>query len=510
MIPRPAFLQPLPDALRLTADTVLAASGEAAPVAERLAAALRGPTGFALPVLPASDGPAICLECDPGVAGAEAYRLRIERQGVLLSAATPHGLTHAMHTLLQLWPPEVHAGRPLPGADWALPGLLIEDAPRFAWRDLMLDCSRHLMPIGFLRRLIDLMAMHKLNRFHWHLTDDQGWRIEIRKYPRLTDVGAWRRRTQLGHKQDRPTRYDDRPHGGYYTQIEIRELVAYAAARHIEIVPEIDMPGHVQAALAAYPELGSGEPVEVSDRWLISQHVLFPRESTISFMQDVLSEVMELFPSRYIHIGGDECDKTEWRASVEAQALIQQHGLGDESGLQSWFIRRMASFLQAHGRVLVGWDEILEGGLPPGAVVMSWRGMQGGIAGAQAGHDVIMTPNTHVYLDYHQGTDADEPLAIRGPTTLRTTYDFEPVPPDLTGALADHVLGTGAKLWTEYVASEAHAAYMLLPRLCALAEVAWTPPALRDFGDFRARMELHERRLAAFGWHGRPLGPVTT
>jgi hexosaminidase len=510
LVPCPVSLQELPHGFTLTAATTLVATGEAAQVAELLAASLRGPTRFALPVLADASGPAIRLELDSGIAGEEAYRLRIDPAGATLSAATAIGLSHAMQTLLQLLPTALYAGAYLPDADWSLPGLAIEDAPRFPWRDLMLDSSRHFMPLAFVRRLIDLMALHKLNRFHWHLTDDQGWRVEIRKYPRLTEIGAWRPRTQLGHKRDFPTLYDDVPHGGFYTQDEIREIVRYAAERHIVVVPEIDMPGHVQSAIAAYPMLAAGSNAAVSDRWEISEHVLMPSAYSIGFMQDVLTEVMELFPSRYIHIGGDECLKAQWRRSDDAQALIRAHGLGDEDGLQSWFIRQIGAFLHSHGRIMIGWDEILEGGLADGAIVMCWRGTQGGIEAAKLGHDVIMTPQASVYLDYYQIEDhAQEPLAIRGSTTLETCYAYEPIPPELTEDEAPRVLGTGAKLWTEYVPNVPHAEYMLFPRTCAIAEVAWSPRETRDFQGFRTRMERHAERLAALGVNFRKLGEVS-
>jgi hexosaminidase len=488
LVPRPATIRVSAEGFSLTADTVIAANGVTEPVAAFLAKTLRAGTGFPVPVRAEATGPAIRLALDAAIAGEEAYRLRIDASGAHLTARTPHGLFHATQTLLQLRP--AHPGQGFPGVE-------IEDAPRFPWRDLMLDSSRHFWPVPFVRHVIDLMAMHKLNRFHWHLTDDQGWRIEIREYPRLTEIGAWRRRSQTNHKRDEPATFDEAPHGGFYTQAEIREIVAYAAERYITVVPEIDMPGHMQAAVAAYPHLGVGAAVAVSDNWLISPHVLHPRETTVAFMQHVLAEVLALFPGPYIHIGGDECDKTEWRASAEMQALIQAQGLDGEDGLQSWFIRRMSDFLTANGRTLVGWDEILEGGAPPGAIVMSWRGMQGGIDAARAGHDVVMTPQRLVYLDNYQFPDyATQPLASRFTTTLETVHAFDPVPPELTNDEARHVIGTGAKLWTEYVPTESHAEFLLVPRLCALAEVAWSPKAARDFGDFQARLTTHRPRIA--------------
>ena len=502
LLPRPVSAKWTAGSFRIGPTTAVVAEAEAMPAV----ALVRAATGLGAA---AGSGPAIRLRVDPS-AQAEAYRLAVEPGGVLLSSGGVQGLFHAAQTLLQLLPPSVYGSRSLGEAGLSIPGVAIEDAPRFPWRDLMLDCARHFFPLGFVRRAIDLAAMHKLNRFHWHLTDDQGWRIEIRKYPRLTEVGAWRRRTQLGHARDLPTRYGDVPHGGFYTQAEIRGLVRYAADRGVTIVPEIDMPGHMQAAIAAYPELGTGETVEVCERWLINTRVLHPREATVTFMQDVLREVMELFPSRDIHIGGDECEKAEWRASAEMQALIRSQGLGDEAGLQAWFIRRMADFLRSNGRKLVGWDEIREGGLAEGATVMSWRGLEGGVAAASGGHDAIMVPQGEVYLDHYQSEDRDaEPLAFRGTTTLAEAYAFDPVPPELDADAASHVIGTGAKLWTEYVPTAEHAEYMLLPRLCAIAEVAWTRRELRDFADFRRRLAHHLRRLEAMGLRYRKLDRAT-
>jgi hexosaminidase len=318
LVPRPATIRVSAEGFLLTADTVISASGAAAPVAAFLAQTLRERTGLPVPVRAEATGPAIRLALDDTIAGEEAYRLRVGASGADLTARAPHGLFHAVQTLLQLRPASPGQG---------FPGVEIEDAPRFPWRDLMLDSSRHFWPVPFVRRVIDLMAMHKLNRFHWHLTDDQGWRVEIRKYPRLIGTGAWRRRSQTNHKRDEPATFDEVPHGGFYTRDDIRAVVEYAAERYITVVPEIDMPGHMQAAIAAYPHLGSGAEAEVSDNWLISPRVLHPRESTVAFMQDVLAEVLEMFPGPYVHVGGDECDKTEWRESPEMQALIRAHGL---------------------------------------------------------------------------------------------------------------------------------------------------------------------------------------
>jgi hexosaminidase len=367
--------------------------------------------------------------------------------------------------------------------------------------------ARHFFPASFIEKYVDLLAAYRFNTFHWHLTDDQGWRLEILRYPRLTGVGAWRKETRVGHALGEPDVYDGTPHGGYYTQDEVRRVVEHARRRGVAILPEIEMPGHSRAALAAYPELAcTPGPFEVATGWRTQEDVLCPGEATFRFLEGVLEEVMELFPGPYVHVGGDEAPKTRWRESPVAQEVIRREGLRDEDELQSWFMRRIERFLTAHGRRLVGWDEILEGGLAPNATVMSWRGMAGGIAAARQGHDVVMTPEFPVYFDHYQADPAGEPLAIHGLTTLADVYAFEPVPPELTPAEAAHVLGAQANLWTEYVATPGHAEYMVLPRMLALAEVLWSPPEARDWASFQARLPAHLRRLEAMGYNYRRLG----
>lgn len=392
---------------------------------------------------------------------------------------------------------------------WAIPAGVIDDAPRFPYRGLLLDVARWFYPPEFIKKVIDLLALYKLNVLHLHLTDDQGWRLEIKKYPRLTQIGAWRKETIVGQHFD-PYVGDGRPHGGFYSQEQMRELVAYAAARHVTIIPEIEMPGHARAALAAYPELScTGGPFEVSTRWGVHQDIFCPSERTFGFLEDVLLEVMQLFPSRYIHIGGDEVPKDQWKASSVAQELIRREGLANEEELQSYFIRRIEAFLRAHGRRLIGWDETLEGGLAPDATVMSWRGVAGGIEAARLGHDVIMTPTDHAYFDYYQGDPAAEPLAIGGFLPLDTVYAFEPVPHDLMPEQAVHVLGAQGSLWTEYIPTPAQVEYMILPRLLALSEVLWSPREARSWGRFVARLPAHFARLDALGVEYRvpePLG----
>jgi hexosaminidase len=364
----------------------------------------------------------------------------------------------------------------------------IDDHPRFRWRGMHLDVARHFRSVAFVKKYIDLMARFKMNTFHWHLTDDQGWRIEIKAYPKLTDVGAWRNETMVA-KNFNPYVGDGIPHGGFYTQDEIREVVAYAAERHITVVPEIEMPGHALAALAAYPELAcTVGPFEVATTWGVFEDVFCPNETTFTFLETVLDEVLDLFPSKYIHIGGDEVPKRRWRESEQAQAIMKREGLKNEYELQSWFIRRIETFLNSRDRLLIGWDEILEGGLAPNAAVMSWRGETGGIEAANHGHNVVMSPSFVLYFDHYQGEASSEPLAIGGFSPLENVYAYEPIPESLDPARSHHVMGAQANVWTEYIKTEDHVEYMVFPRLMALAERVWSPQHLRDYNDFQIRV----------------------
>lgn len=353
------------------------------------------------------------------------------------------------------------------------------------------------MPFEWLKKYLDLLAVHKMNILHLHLTDDQGWRLEIQKYPRLTEIGAWRKQTRIGHELSDDKSFDGISHGGFYSQAQMRELVAYANDRHITIVPEIEMPGHATAALAAYPEFGNTKIApEVTPNWGVFESVFSPEEYTFSFLEDVLSEVLEIFPSPYIHIGGDECPKKEWKESAVAQSIMKANHLEDEEALQSYFVGRINTFLKSRGRKMIGWDEILEGGLVDGATVMSWRGEEGGIIAAKAGHDVVMTPGTHVYFDHYQTETPDlEPLAIGGCTTLEKVYGYEPIPKELSALEGQRVLGSQAQLWTEYMPKSAHVERMAFPRLCALSEVLWTQPMKRDYQDFLKRLKPHLEKL---------------
>jgi hexosaminidase len=411
---------------------------------------------------------------------AEGYRLTITPQQITV-AGKGAGLFYGIQTLLQLMPAER-------SATTKLPCVQIEDYPRFGYRGAMLDVGRHFFSVEMVKKYIDLLAAYKLNNFHWHLTEDQGWRIEIKKYPKLTQISSKRAQTLIGGYRDRtPQQFDNTPYGGFYTQDQIRDVVKYAAARYINIVPEIEMPGHSQAALAAYPELSCdpSQTYKVAETWGVFKDIYCPSEKTFAFLQDVLTEVMELFPSKYIHIGGDEAPKDAWKNSAFCQQLIKKLNLKDEHELQSYFIQRMEKFVNSKGRSIIGWDEILEGGLAPNATVMSWRGEEGGIAAAQQKHNVIMTPGSAgLYIDHGQGKPSQEPLSIGGNEPLSKIYSYNPTPAVLTPEQQKYIEGVQANLWTEYVPTDAKVEYMLLPRLMALSEVAWSPLANKNFKDF--------------------------
>lgn len=516
VIPRPSVLTPMAGHFTLSARTSVHADSDFVRVGHRFARDIANATGFDLPV--GRSGVAA-----PGVIrlvhvvgpeaealGDEGYRLDVTTVGVVVRAAHAAGAFYALETLKQLFPAAIYREAPIAGVAWQAPAVHIEDAPRFSWRGAHLDVSRHFMPKEFVKKYIDLLAHHKLNRFHWHLTEDQGWRIEIKKYPRLTELGSCRAQTLVGSHQPDPAKrvFDGKMHCGYYTQDDVREIVAYASERFVTVVPEIEMPGHAQAAISAYPSLGvrRDTTVGVMQVWGVSEFILNADDSTIAFMQDVLREVMALFPGPYIHIGGDEAIKNQWKASPDIQARITQLGLKDEHELQSWFIRQMDTFLTQHGRRMVGWDEILEGGLAENATVMSWRGMDGGIAAAKANHDVVMAPGSHTYFDHYQSRDkAKEPLAIGGYLPIDTVYAFEPVPASLTPDEAKHVLGAQAQLWTEYIQDAKQLEYMAFPRMSALAEAVWTAKPRRDFADFMVRLGPHLQRMDAMDVNYRKL-----
>jgi hexosaminidase len=508
IIPRPVEMEETGRVFELRAGTVVAYADEGAQSsAEILVAQLRPATGFELPVVAGEQGDIVFRTLEDPTLGDEGYVLRVA-DCVSIEAPAAAGLFYGAQTLRQLLPPEIFSTKKV-FRGWVAPGVVIRDVPRFGWRGMHLDVARHFLPKEDVLRFVDTMASLKLNTFHWHLTDDQGWRIEIKKYPKLTEVGAWRNETMVGHLRDRPKKYDGKRYGGFYTQDEIREVVAYAAERHITVVPEIDMPGHMQAAIAAYPELGcTTNPVAVMTEWGISATILSPEESTLRFCEDVLSEVMDLFPSKFIHVGGDEAKKDQREASERIQRLRVERGLKDMNEMQSWFIRRLDEFLVSHNRRLVGWDEIAEGGLAPNATVMWWRDNADGIfrESLRNGHDLVNAYNPRLYFVYYQSEDKmAEPLAIGGFLPLKKVYEYNPLVLELDASAASHVLGAQGLLWTEYMKDMAEVEYMAFPRACALAELVWLPEEKKDFTNFLERMRMQEKRFDAAGVSYRPI-----
>lgn len=504
IIPKPQKMDVQDGTFQLTEDTLFVIDAESAEIGAGLLNQLCTATGyqFLVAAFPPEEGDSyVEMDMDERLSGLgeEGYLLEVTPHHVRMRAARPAGMFYATRTFLQLLPADILREAVVTGVHWDIPCVEIEDQPRFGWRGMMLDCCRHFMPKEFVKKFIDLLAFYKFNRFHWHLTEDQGWRIEIRRYPKLTEVGAFRTETIIGKTwQDAEPKFDGIPHGGYYTQKDIREIVAYAAARQITVIPEIEMPGHSQAAIAAYPELGNTDEVlPVFRQWGVNPNVFNAEESTILFLQNVLTEVLELFPSEFIHVGGDECPKVQWRESAAMQQRIKELGLADEDELQSWFIRQMDRFLNQQGRRLIGWDEILEGGLAPNATVMSWRGEEGGIAAAKAGHDVVMAPNQYVYFDHFQTEEqSSEEVRIGGLTTIERVYAYEPIPRGLTEDEARHVLGAQGQIWTEYMPGPKDVEWMAFPRAAALAEVLWLDPAQKDINDFSRRLSENLASLA--------------
>lgn len=427
--------------------------------------------------------------------GNEGYQLSVTNKGAVVRAKNPAGLFYGMQTVLQLLPPEIESTTKVEKVSWQMPAVEITDRPRFTWRGQHLDVCRHYMSVDFIKKYIDNMALHKLNTFHWHLTEDQGWRLEIKKYPKLTEVGAWRKETLVGHIEEKPMKFDGKRYGGFYTQEQAREIVQYATDRFITVVPEIEMPGHATAAIAAYPELGvTGKKVEVATHWGVFPHIFNVDDTTFTFLENVLTEVMAIFPGPYVHIGGDEAIKDQWKASPKIQQKIKALGLKNEEELQSYFMQRIEKFINAKGRKAIGWDEIIEGGLSPHVTVMSWRGMEGGVTAAKSGHDVIMAPIQYTYFWWNQGDPKKEPLSAGGYLPMEKVYSFEPVDPSLTPNEAKHVLGAHGSAWTEYMENEAKVEYMVFPRLSALAEVVWTPRENKNWKGFTQRMQKQFQR----------------
>ncbi|AOW22010.1 beta-N-acetylglucosaminidase [Urechidicola croceus] len=449
----------------------------------------------------------ITLKISDTIKNEEGYQLSIKHDAITISGKTEKGIFYGIQSLRQLLPAKIEETKNSLNK-LIVPSVEISDSPRYTYRGMHLDVGRHFFSVKSIKKYIDLIAMHKMNNFHWHLTEDQGWRIEIKKYPKLTEIGGFRKGTAIGlaGTKNAPYTYDNIPYGGYYTQEEIKEVIAYASERHITVIPEIELPGHSLAALAAYPQFGNTKgPYEVAKRWGIFKETYAPTEETFNFLQDVLTEVMELFPSKYIHIGGDEVLKKEWEESKYAQEVIKREGLKDEHELQSYFIKRIEKFLNSHGRNIIGWDEILEGGLAPNATVMSWRGIEGGIAAAKQKHTVIMTPGTHCYFDYYQvdeESQKNEPITgSKRFTTVKKVYSYEPTPIGLTTEEEKYIIGAQGNVWTEYMPTWDRVEYKVLPRMTALSEVLWSSKENRNWDDFHKRLQHIAKRYDTLGYN---------
>jgi hexosaminidase len=511
IVPLPREVRNRPGTFTLDRTTRLAADGPAAETALLLADLLRPGTGLPLPVVSAAartDGDIALFLTPAGADRSEGYMLDITSSRVEITAADPAGLAWGAQTLRQLLPAATFRAAPTTEPPYAVPCVRVEDAPRFPWRGLMLDVARHFMPKDFVLKMIDLAALHRLNIFQLHLTDDQGWRLEVPSWPRLTSTGAWRRESPIG-PVDAPSGHDGRPHGGFYTLPELREMVAYATRRQVTLVPEFGFPGHTQAALGAYPELGqAGEP-GVRTLWGHSPHVLAPTPKTMEFLSDVLEVMLDTFPSPYVHIGGDECPRDEWRASAYAASRVTELGLPSVDALQSWFLRFGIDRLRAAGRRAVGWDQVLEdGGVPQSTIVMAWRDFAADTAAEalKAGHDVVQCPTATTYLDHAQSTLTSEPPSFYGVSTFADVAAYDPDPVGAAAESSGRVLGTQGHLWTEYMRTPREVEYMAFPRLAALAEAAWSCPDQRRARPLAGRMVDYLGMLDAVGIGYRPLG----
>ena len=511
IIPAPMKIEAREGEFQLIATSRIRADREFKNEAQLLAVRLRPATGFSLKTKTISErsiGDILLLKSDSASLGPEGYELSVTASNVIIRASNAAGIFYGTQSLLQLLPPEIFSSNRVANANWQIPCVEIKDQPRFAWRGFMLDVSRHFFTKKEVEQVLDLMALHKMNTFHWHLVDDQGWRIQIKKYPKLTSVGAWRDGIGFGLTPAASTAYDRHGrYGGFYTQKEIRAVVAYAAARHITIVPEIEMPGHSSAALLAYPQYlcKSAKLENLPKKGGIFKGVYCAgNDHTFDFLENILTEVAQLFPGKYIHIGGDEVVKSNWMACADCQLRIQTEHLKDGKELQAYFTRRIEKIVNTHGKSLIGWSEIREGGLAPSAALMDWIG--GGAESAASGHDVVMSPTKFCYFDHYQSTNrAAEPKAIGGFLSLQQVYNFNPMPTNLPPEFHSHVLGGQANLWTEYVPNFRQVEYMMFPRLGALSEVDWSPKDARNWDDFKARTAINEKRLDAMNINYRPL-----
>ncbi|MBA6152801.1 beta-N-acetylhexosaminidase [Gelidibacter maritimus] len=504
IIPKPLVLEPQTGRFLVDASTTIVGdetlSNEGNFLAELLSMTLGTNIQFSLQNAKGD----IVLEIDPAIENEEGYELYVDYDKIRISGKNSTGVFYGIQTLRQLIPLANGAAAD-DGKELTIPAVVIKDHPQFVYRGMHLDVARHFFPVAFVKKYIDLIAMHKMNTFHWHLTEDQGWRIEIKKYPKLTEIGAIRKETVIEKNFD-PYIADGIPYGGFYTQEEIKDVVAYAQTKHVTIIPEIDLPGHSRAAIAAYPELGNtGEQYEVATTWGVFEEIYAPTETTFNFLEDVLTEVMALFPSEYIHIGGDEAPKKQWEESRYAQELMKKEGLKDEDELQSYFIKRVEKFVNSKGRKIIGWDEIIEGGLAPNAAVMFWRSWTGEdeiIEAAKNGHNIIMTPASHVYFDAYQVPEEDhakEKFAIGGFTSVEKVYGLNIIPEALPEEFHKYILGAQANLWSEYIKTSEHAEYMVLPRMTALSEVVWSSEEQKDWSDFKVRLDKMREQYDALG-----------
>ena len=524
VIPKPVKIEKLTGKFLVNANTKIVGSEALKKEGELLAGMLSAATGESISFSSEESGN-ISLKLDDAIDSEEGYALNVAFDKIEISGKNTKGVFYGIQTLRQLMPARIETGD---GSlkELAIPAVAITDNPRYKYRGMHLDVARHFFPVDYIKKYIDLIALHKMNTFHWHLTEDQGWRIEIKKHSKLTEIGAWRNGTIVGHLPG--IENDEKRYGGFYTQEDIKDIVAYAAERHVDVIPEIELPGHSSAAIAAYPNLScfpeeptiitkdmgsakgkeiqaNGTPKIVQETWGVFNDVYCAgKDETFAFIQNVLDEVIPLFPSKYIHIGGDECPKTNWKRCSDCQTRIKNEGLHDEHELQSYFIQRIEKYLNSKGKQIIGWDEILEGGLAPNATVMSWRGIKGGIVAAKQKHDVIMTPGSHCYFDHYQVNveerkEYPEPLAICCFTNVEKVYAFEPTPEELSTEAQQYILGAQGNVWTEYMETNDYVEYMILPRMTALSEVVWSPKEARDWKDFSDRLETMRIRYDALG-----------